>query len=49
MKLPNNWQEYQELIEQLEAEGLDTSDAQGVVDAFLIDHGYNPITLQPLK
>jgi len=33
MKQDIDWQEYERRVSELEAEGIDRSDAQGVVDA----------------
>jgi hypothetical protein len=34
-----DWQEYERRVSELEAEGLDRSDAQGVVDAEMMQEG----------
>lgn len=48
-KIPKNWQEYDKEVQKLEAEGLNTSDAQGVIDARLMSESYSPVTLKPIK
>lgn len=44
--IPQTWEEYEEEVVKLEAEGLSTSDAQGVVDARLMVNGIDPTTLK---
>lgn len=48
-KIPKTWKEYEEQVQKLEEEGMSTSDAQGVVDALLIENGYSPLTLKKAK
>jgi hypothetical protein len=45
-KVPSNWDEYEAEVEKLEESGLTRSDAQGVVDARLMQEGYDPNTLK---